>query len=424
MKVAILGSGGREHALVWKLSQTIPEDDIFTLPGNGGTPNNVSINPIDFGAIGRFCDEKDIKLLIVGPELPLDRGIVDFFLNSGVRVFGPSQEAAQLETSKVFAKRFMERHGVATARYRFIDYGEPSKRIRDSLKAMEEFGGEGVIKFDGLAAGKGVFVCRSNEEAEEAVSLILKTYGKEAPFLVEETLQGDEISIIGITDGKHIHLLSPSQDHKQLLDGDKGPNTGGMGAFCPVSFCGEDLMWQIETEIVQPTLAGIHAENFNYKGFLYFGLMITPQGPKVLEYNARLGDPETEVILPALKSDFLQFINSCFKGTLERAKLSRNEGFFADVVLASGGYPGNYEKGLEITGLEAAKATGALIFHAGTKKQDDKILTNGGRVLNVVGHGKTLNDALEMAYAAAEKIDFKGKYYRTDIGKRTLKHKI
>ncbi|MEE4312448.1 MAG: phosphoribosylamine--glycine ligase [candidate division KSB1 bacterium] len=413
MKVAVIGSGGREHALIWKLEQSLDRENIFAIPGNGGTSNNVDISADDFSEIRRFCERGNIDLVIVGPEAPLVDGIVDYFADSPIRVFGPDKIAAQLEGSKIWAKKFMEKHGVATAGFKsYENAGDPKDEI-------ERLGGDLVIKFDGLAGGKGVFVTSTLQEATQAVNTIRGKYGDNAAFIIEEKLHGQEISIIGFTDGKSIKLLLPSQDHKPALDGDKGPNTGGMGAYCPVPMCDDALMKEIQAKIVQPTLEGIRAEDLNYKGVIYFGLMITNEGPKLLEYNVRLGDPEAEVILPALKSDLLPVITSCFRGNLGEIELEFNPGFYVDVVLTSKGYPGSYDTGFEISGIEDV-SNDTLVFQSGTVKREDRILTAGGRVLNVVGRGQDLQSAINLAYRDLRAIHFKNMNYRKDIGFKGL----
>ncbi|MBK9461350.1 MAG: phosphoribosylamine--glycine ligase [Sphingobacteriales bacterium] len=411
MKVAVIGSGGREHAIAWKLAQTESWDNIFTLPGNGGIPNSHAIDTTNFAHIETFCRQKGIELIVVGPEIPLSAGIVDYFRTTDILILGPTKQAALLEGSKIWAKQFMQKHKVTTA---------ASQTFTNSSNAyhfIQSLNNQCVIKYDGLAAGKGVFVCYNTADVTDAFNELEAQYGKQFPFLVEELLLGDEISIIGITDGNTIQLLQPSQDHKQLLDNDLGPNTGGMGAFCPVPFCNDALMQQIKTHIVSPTLNGLQAEGLDYKGFIYFGLMITPTGPKALEYNARLGDPETEVILPSLKSDLLPLVLACLNGTLSQHKLQFHEGFFVDVVLTSGGYPKQYSKGYPISGLDTV-GDEVLVFHAGTDLQNSQIVTNGGRVLNIVGQGSTLNNAIAKAYEGVAKISFKDAYYRKDIGQR------
>ena len=411
MKIAVIGSGGREHAVSWKLAQSKLVDKVFVLPGNGGTENNVPTDISNFEEILHFCRNNTIELLFVGPEDPLANGIVDYFEDTPVMVFGPEKRAALLESSKIWSKKFMQKYGVATA-----DFWE-FKNVAENFKKIDKLNGNCVIKYDGLAAGKGVFVCSNKREAKDAVSEIIEKYGKNSPFLIEEKLIGKELSLLAFTDGKDYQLLLPSQDHKQLLDGDKGPNTGGMGAFCPVPFYDEILQKQIEKEIIIPTMQGISNEKFNYKGVIYFGVMITENGPKLLEYNVRLGDPETEVVLPSLKSDFAELILACFDGSLKNYQMEFYAEFFVDVVLASGGYPHQYEKNYEINGFQNV-AESTLLFHAGTKKVDGKILTNGGRVLNVVSKGKTLQKAIENVYVECDKIKFKDLYFRKDIGKR------
>ncbi len=413
MKIAVLGSGGREHTIVWKLAQSISQENIYALPGNGGIPNSVSIDITNFDEVKRFCEEKHIELIVVGPESPLAQGIVDYFADTTIKVFGPSKKAAQLESSKIWAKQFMAKYGVATADFQVFDNPEAAKQ------QIHELQGELVMKYDGLAGGKGVYVCSSEEEALKSLDDLLNTYGKVAKFLIEQKLVGSEISIIGFTDGKHIRMLTPSQDHKQLLDGDKGPNTGGMGAFCPVPFCNNALMEDIMTSVVNPTLKGLQEEKLDYKGAIYFGLMITEQGTKLLEYNVRLGDPEAEVILPAMKSDFVQLIFACLEGTLNDYPMEFNGGFFVDVVLVSGGYPKSYAKGYEITGLDQL-SNDTLVFHAGTALKDGKLVTSGGRVLNIVAHGDDLSSTIEKVYQECPLVEFKDMYYRRDIGKRDL----
>ncbi|MDA3870718.1 MAG: phosphoribosylamine--glycine ligase [Candidatus Marinimicrobia bacterium] len=411
MNIAIIGSGGREHALEWKLAKSSNAEKIFVLSGNGGTKNNVKIDVNNFENIKEFCLEKNVELIVVGPEVPLVEGIVDHFSDTNIKVFGPDKRAAMLENSKIFSKHFMKKYSVATA-----DYWEFSVE-KDATEIVQKLDGKLVLKYDGLAGGKGVFVCDSVKEAMDSIQEIKARYGDTAKYLIEEKLIGQEVSIIGITDGKDIQLLLPSQDHKQLFDGDKGPNTGGMGAYCPATFVDEKLMATIKSDIIEPTIAGIKNEKFNYKGVIYFGLMLTNDGPKVLEYNIRFGDPETEVILPSLKSDLLELILACFDGNLSTTKPEFYKKYFVDVVLASGGYPNKYEKEYTISGL-GNLSNETIIFHAGTKKENGKILTNGGRVLNVVASGNDLNSTIEKVHQECRKISFKDIYYRNDIGKR------
>ena len=413
MKIAIIGSGGREHAIAWKFAQSTPENDIFVIPGNGGTKNNMAINLNDFEAIEKFCRDNQIELIFVGPEDPLANGIVDYFQDKGIKIFGPDKEAAQLEGSKIWAKRFMKKHGVATADFWMEEDGY------DIEKIIQSNNGDIVIKYDGLAAGKGVFVCSSVQEATEALTEIKKRYGDTALFIVEEKISGQELSIIGFTDGKDIKMLLTSQDHKPVYDGDKGPNTGGMGAYCPVPLCTEAVLADIKKKIVNPTLKGIQEEHMNYKGVIYFGIMMTDTGPMLLEYNVRFGDPETEVILPALKSDLLKLVLSCLDGTLSSFNIEFNEGYFVDVVLASGGYPGGYQKNKVIKGLDEISSD-AFAFHAGTRMDNGKIITSGGRVINIVGTGPDLKSAIDNAYTEVKKISFDHMIYRNDIGKKGI----
>jgi len=414
MNIAVIGSGGREHAIAWKLSQSKLADEVFVLPGNGGTENNINKNINDFEGILNFCRSRTIELIFVGPEDPLANGIVDYFADTPVKVFGPDKSGARLEGSKIFAKKFMQKYEVATAGYwKFDNCCEDV--LNDAKGVVEKLSGNCVIKYDGLAAGKGVFVCSTEEEALKALKDIQQKYGEDSSYLIEEKLIGDELSILAFTDGENYQLLQPSQDHKQLFDGDKGPNTGGMGAFCPVQFYNTELKKQIETDIIKPTISGIKSEGFNYKGVVYFGLMITQTGPKLLEYNVRLGDPETEVVLPAMKSDLVELLLSCFDGTLKDYKMEFNDGYFVDVVLTSGGYPNEYKKGIHICGI---KEDQELIFHAGTKKNNINIETSGGRVLNVVAQGETLDEAIENAYERINEFYFDDMYFRKDIGRR------
>ncbi len=416
MNIAILGSGGREHALEWKFSQSKDVEQVFVVPGNGGTKNNVKIDLQDFTAINEFCVKENIELVFVGPEAPLVSGIVDYFKkqNSSIKVFGPTQKAAKMEGSKIWSKQFMQKYGVSTADFWVFE------SLEAAYKKIEELDGDLVIKYDGLAGGKGVYVCDNVEEALQSLAELHTNYGKDAEFLIETKLIGQEISIIGFTDGKTTKLLHPSQDHKQLLDGDKGPNTGGMGAFCPVPWCDAPMLHDIINEVVLPTMDGIEAENLDYKGVIYFGLMMTAEGPKLLEYNARFGDPETEVLLPSMKSDLLQLVKACFDGSLADFPLELADGYFVDVVLTAGGYPKKYEKGNEITGFDQI-GDKALIFHAGTKRgENGEILTNGGRVLNIVGQGSDLKSAIEATYREVEKVQFEDAYYRKDIGNRPV----
>ena len=407
MRIAVIGRGGREHALAWKLAQSAGADNVFCLPGNGGAPNNRPVAETDFAGIRAFCETERIDLVVVGPEAPLEAGIVDVLEGGRFRVFGPSRAAARLEASKTWSKQFMLRHGIPTAVGAF--FASPGAAA-DHVRAQT---GGSVVKYSGLAAGKGVFVCPGKAEALAALEEIERRHGAEAPVIVEEILAGPEVSIMGIVSGQSIQLFPPSRDHKRLRDGDQGPNTGGMGAYTPVPDVGPAQMAEIRKQVIEPTLAGLAAEGIPYRGFLYFGLMLTANGPKLLEYNARLGDPETEVLLPALAGDLLPAILASFDGTLDRHPLTCKPGVVIDVVLAAGGYPGDIRKGVPITGIEDADA---LVFHAGTEIRNGQLVVSGGRVLNVVAHGADLAAAQRQAYAACGKIHFEGIQYRRDIG--------
>lgn len=413
MKIGIIGSGGREHALSWKLAKSLGEEAVYTLPGNGGIPNSHPMDIDDFEAIQEFCEANEITYLFVGPEVPLANGIVDYFNKTKIKALGPCKDAAQLEGSKIFSKKFMEKYGVATADFHTFS------AVSDAEEIVHEMDGDLVIKYDGLAAGKGVFVCDNIQEALDGLDEMRAQYGEDCPFLIEDKIIGDEISIIGFTDGQSIQLLLPSQDHKQLNDGDTGPNTGGMGVMCPVPFWNADLAAEIDAKIVQPTLKGIQAEKMDYKGVIYFGIMMGENGPELLEYNVRFGDPETEVLLPSLKTDLAEVVKACLNGSLGDLNLEFEEGFFVDVVQVSGGYPKAYEKGYEIKGL--SEVDDAIVFHAGTKLHQGKIVSNGGRVLNVVAQGETLDIAIKKAYEQCAKISFKDNFYRKDIGQRVYK---
>ena len=409
MKIAVIGRGGREHALAWKLAQDAGAENVFCLPGNGGTANNRPIAEHDFAGIRSFCEAEGIELVVVGPEAPLARGLVDFLSGGKSRVFGPTRAAARLESSKTWAKQFMQRHGIATADGAFFD---SARAAADHVRAQR---GGVVVKYSGLAAGKGVFVCPNPQEALAAWKEIERRHGANAPIVVEELLEGPEVSIMGVVSGSAIQLFPPSRDHKRLLDGDRGPNTGGMGAYTPVPDVDAAAMDEIQRTIVAPTLKGLAEEGIAYRGFLYFGLMMTAAGPKLLEYNARLGDPETEALLPALDGALLPTLLASFDGSLEKHPLAFRPGVAIDVVLAAGGYPGEVRTGMPISGLEEADA---LVFHAGTERRNGETVVTGGRVLNVVAHGADLAAARQKAYAACGQICFDGMQYRADIGGR------
>ena len=412
--VILLGSGAREHALAEKLTRD--GATVLVLPGNAGIPNShPNVNPLDFEAVKAFAQAHGSKLIVVGPEAPLAAGITDFFAGSGIQVFGPTRSAARLESSKVWSKEFMRRHGVATAQA----WPFRSDNIAAARAKAAELGGHVVVKYDGLAAGKGVYVCSSPEEAEAAFDDLQTSYSGWFSFLLEEKLTGPEISIIGLTDGRTIRLLATSQDHKQLLAGDLGPNTGGMGAYCPVPFADANVLAAIRRDIVDPTLGGLQKEQFEFRGFLYFGIMLTPSGPKLLEYNARLGDPEAEVLLPALDSSLLDLIEATLDGTLAKQGVRQRPGAFVGVVLSSGGYPAaGFPTGFPISGLDNLPA-GVRAYHGATKRNEaGELVTNGGRVLVLSAHGQDLEEATARAYEACARVSFQDAYFRTDIAQR------
>ncbi len=412
MNVGVLGSGAREHALQWCLERSDAVETVFAIPGNGGTHSNVPVDLSDMEAIRTVCDRHEIDLLVIGPEGPLAAGIVDAFADHPTCVFGPSRSAARLESSKVWSKRFMQRNGIPTAVFSVVDTLEGWAQFAD------ERGGRAVLKADGLAGGKGVAVCRRPEDIETEWQRMTALRPPGERFVAEELVEGWELSIHVLTDGSAWCLFPSSQDHKPLLNGDRGPNTGGMGAFSPVSACSEPLLERIVSGVVEPTLHGLATESIHYCGFLYFGLMIASEGPVVLEYNVRLGDPETQVLLPALTSDLAPALFACLDGTLSSDALSFRSGFAAGVVLASPGYPASPQTGTRIDG-HPVSSEDALIFHAGTKRLGNGWVISGGRVLTVVGRGSTVEDACMRAYAACDRIRFDGMQLRTDIGRRT-----
>ena len=413
--LVLLGSGAREHALATKLRQD--GATVHVLPGNAGIPGSVAgVSATDFPAIKNFCNEHGVKLIVVGPEAPLAAGVADYFLDTDIRVFGPRRQAATLESSKVWSKDFMRRHGVATARA----WSYRSDQFAEAQAQAEELNGHVVVKFDGLAAGKGVYVCSSVAEATHALTDLRELHDGWFSFLLEEKLTGPEVSLIGITDGNRIRMLAPAQDHKQLLANDEGPNTGGMGAYCPVPFLDDNWLAAIRRDIIDPTLRGLQAEPFDFVGFLYFGVMLTPQGPKLLEYNVRLGDPEAEVILPALESSLLDLLTATLTGGLAQTTVKQRPGAFVGLVLASGGYPAaQFPTGFPIHGI-GQQSNGTQLFVGAVKagEADGELLTSGGRVAVLVSHGPDLPTAVQLAYAEAERVYFQGKYVRPDIGQR------
>jgi phosphoribosylamine--glycine ligase len=413
MKILVIGSGGREHTLAWKLKQSPHAGEVIVAPGNGGTgplPEKFrGLTPLELAL------EAAVDLTVVGPEAPLAEGIVDQFQARGLRIWGPGQAAAQLEASKAFAKSFMQRHHIPTATSAtFASFGGAANYLEQQSSPV-------VIKASGLAAGKGVIVPDSAQEARQALHdmLVDKKFGPAGvEVVIEERLFGPEVSILAFCDGQSFRLMPPAQDHKRVFDHDAGPNTGGMGAYAPAPVCSPDLLNQISQTILQPTLEGLRTEGRPYVGVLYAGLMLTERGPKVLEFNCRFGDPETQVILPLLETDLVTIIEHSLAGTLSELHIAWREGAAATVVLASGGYPGDYQTGKPILGLaEAGKVAGVTVFHAGTRLTGEgQLVTAGGRVLNVTGVGSTLAEALEQAYTGVKRISFEGMHYRTDIG--------
>jgi phosphoribosylamine--glycine ligase len=418
VKVLVVGSGGREHALAWKLLQSPQVEQVFCTPGNGGTatlPNcqNVSLPPEDFDALAQFCQQQGVELVVVGPEAPLAAGIADTLLQQGLKVFGPSQAGAQIEASKAWAKGLMREAGVATA---------ASQVFTDAAAALAYVRQQGapiVVKADGLAAGKGVVVAQTLEVAEKAIEAAFA--GEFGPagqtIVIEECLTGPEVSLLAITDGVTYRTLVPAQDHKRIGEGDTGRNTGGMGAYAPAPLLTPELLAQVEQAVIEPTIRTLRNRGIDYRGVLYAGLILTEEGPKVIEFNCRFGDPETQTILPLLATPLIDVLLACSEGRLaEIPALEWTPGVSACVVAAASGYPGSYPKGDVITGLEEAADIEAVVFHAGSKLQDGHIVTSGGRVLNVVALGSDFEQAFARAYHALNSIHFAGIYYRRDIG--------
>jgi len=427
MRILVIGSGGREHALVKALAQSPNASALFAAPGNPGTAahaTNVDLASDDLDGLVAFAEDEDIDLTLVGPEQPLVDGIVDRFEEAGLRIVGPTADAARLEGSKAFADQFMARHGIPTADFRVFAADEYDA----AADYLDEVGAPIVVKADGLAAGKGAFVCATLEEAHDALDQIVqdRAFGAAGDrVVVEEKMEGEEVSVLALTDGTHYVLLPPSQDHKPIGEGGTGPNTGGMGAFAPAPLVDGQLLTRICREIIEPTLQGMQQEGTPYRGVLYCGLMITPDGPKVVEYNCRLGDPEAQVVLPLVASDLVEVLDSLADGQLQGGSLRTAPGSAACVVLASEGYPIEYETGREITGIAEAEALGDVsVIHAGTRRRDDgALVTDGGRVLGVTAQGPDLQSALDRAYEGVECVQFQGKTFRSDIGAKGLAHR-
>jgi phosphoribosylamine---glycine ligase len=422
MKVLVLGSGGREHALVWKLRQSPRVTKVYCAPGNGGVGDDAECLPVDIKSVTgivKLADQLKPDLIVVGPELPLMLGVVDELTSRGFRVFGPTREASQLESSKSFAKEFMQRHRIPTAHYAICN--SPA----EIQEALPHFHTPIVVKADGLAAGKGVVICNTKEEVIQVSSEMLsgKMLGEAGSKIVlEECLKGEEISFLVLSDGENVAPLAAAQDHKRVSDGDTGPNTGGMGAYSTNALLDGQMQHWLLHHVAQPVVAGMKAEGAEYKGVLYCGLMMTARGPMVLEFNCRFGDPETQPILMRLDSDLVDAMEAAIDGKLNEQELDWSADAAACVVIASGGYPGTYENGKAIRGLEeAGKLDGVKVFHAGTSKRDGSYYTAGGRVLGVTARGSDLGSAVDRAYEAVGKISFDGAHYRKDIAARALK---
>lgn len=419
MKVLLLGSGGREHALAWKMNQSERLTKLYVAPGNAGTAGiaeNVNIKVTDFEALAAFVENNGIEMLVVGPEDPLVEGIRDYFEADArfarLMIVGPGKAGAILEGSKDFAKEFMFRHDIPTAAYLTVT----KDNLEEGIAFLKTLKPPYVLKADGLAAGKGVLILEDLEEAKRELNLMLGgKFGKAGnQVVIEEFLKGIELSVFALTDGKSYKILGSAKDYKRIGEGDTGLNTGGMGAVSPVPFANEEFNRKVEERVVRPTIAGLQKDGIDYRGFVFFGLMNVGGDPYVIEYNVRMGDPETEVVLPRLKTDILSLFEATAKGELEHAAFHLDDRFCTTVMLVSQGYPGDYEKGKEITGL--SDVNGSIAFHAGTKLADGKVLTNGGRVLAVSSFGKTMREALSQSYENVAKIHFDGVNFRRDIG--------
>jgi len=420
MKILLLGSGGREHAIAWKLAQSSKLTKLFIAPGNAGTAKegtNVNLKISDHKAIKEFVLKENIDMLIVGPEAPLVAGIHDFFLKDedlkNIGVVGPQSKAAMLEGSKDFAKEFMKRNNIPTALYKTINIDN----LTDGFKYLESLKPPYVLKADGLAAGKGVLICQSLDEAKSELNAMIadaKFGDASSKVVIEEFLSGIELSVFVLTDGDSYKILPVAKDYKRIGEGDTGLNTGGMGSISHVPFADDEFMKKIEDRIIKPTIDGLKSENIPYKGFIFFGLINVNNNPFVIEYNVRMGDPEAESVIPRIKSDLLELFSGVANNNLHEKEIEIDEKYTAAIMLVSGGYPGSYEKGKEILGLD--KTEDCVIFHAGTKSESDKVLTSGGRVLAVTSYGKSMCEALEKSYKNAELISFEGSYYRSDLG--------
>jgi phosphoribosylamine---glycine ligase len=422
MHILLLGSGGREHAMALRISQSPLCSRLFIAPGNAGTMEcgtNVSLDPLDFPALRIFCLEEDIRMVVVGPEEPLVRGIYDFFKDDSalahIPVIGPSGKAAMLEGSKAFAKAFMSRHSIPTAGYREFD----DTNYTEGVDYLQSHAIPIVLKADGLAAGKGVIIAQNHVEAMAEFELMIQQskFGEAGrKVVVEEFLTGVELSVFVLTDGKGYLLLPEAKDYKRVGEGDTGLNTGGMGAVSPVPFADASFMEKVRTRIIEPTVSGLQEEGLDYKGFIFFGLISVEGEPYVIEYNCRMGDPETEVVLPRVRNDLVALFQAVAEGRLGEHRIELDPRAVSTVMLVSGGYPGNFQKGYEITGLDILNEDDVLVFHAGTRSENGAILTNGGRVLAVTSYGQNITEAVKRSLKIIEFIEFEGMYYRADIG--------